>query len=138
MYKGQPVPSTLEHVHRAKVSDGKSVKVTVPASREILPQKFYLLDGFFGVATEHVVTGEGETAEVILTIEQSEYETDDIITTDEFARGDTLYFDGSKFTVAADDGSAEPAGPIPYRKVGRVTVGKDANNVIWFLLGPQI
>ncbi|GIO36209.1 hypothetical protein J41TS12_10700 [Paenibacillus antibioticophila] len=129
-YKGQPVPSTVHHSYRAKVSDGKSVRVTVPANTEVVNQQFYLIGGFFGAATESVKTGAGETAEVILTIEQAEYETDQITTTEDFAAGTLIYWDEStsKFTEVETDN----------RLVGRVTAGKDANNVIWFLLGPQV
>lgn len=136
-YKGQPVPSTVHHSYRAKVSDGKSVRVTVPANTEIVSQQFYLIDGFFGAAMQSVKTGAGETAEVILDIEQAEYETDQITTTEEFAVGTPVYWDDTtkKFTEAADDGGS-PA--VPFRRVGRVTSAKDANNVIWFLLGPQV
>jgi len=38
-------------------------------------------------------------------------------------------------TTAADDGTATHT---PYRKVGRITASKDDNNVIWFILGPQV
>lgn len=134
-YKGQPVPTTTHQVYRAKVGDGKSVRVTVPERTTIEAQKFYEIEGFFGVAGQSVVTKAGETAEVILTIEQAEYETDQIVTTDEFNVGDVVYFDGTNLTTAADDGGEEPT---LYRKVGRVTAPKDDKNVIWFILGPQV
>lgn len=133
-YKGQPIPSTVNPVLRAKVSDGKGIKVTVPASTSIESQTFVLLDGFFGVAMESVETAEGETATIGLNIEQAEYETDNIVTTDAFNKGDLVYWDGTKFTTAADDGGS-PA--VEYRLVGKVTDGKDANNVIHFILLPQ-
>lgn len=129
-YKGQPVPSTTYHSYRAKVSDGKSVRVTVPANTEIVSQQFYLIGGFFGAAMQSVKTGAGETAEVILDIEQAEYETDQITTTEAFNVGTSIYWDADtgKLTETATDN----------RLVGRVTAAKDANNVIWFLLGPQV
>lgn len=129
-YKGQPVPSTVHHSYRAKVSDGKSVRVTVPANTEVVSQQFYLIGGLFGAATESVKTGAGETAEVILTIEQAEYETDQIVTTESFAVGTPIYWDESSSKFTEDD--------TDTRLVGRVTAAKDANNVIWFLLGPQV
>lgn len=134
-YTGQPVPSTVYNAVRAKVSDGKSVRVAVPEKTKVEAGKFYLLDGFFGAAMQSVTTGEGETAEVVLNIEQAEYETDQINTAQDFKPGTVIYWDGEKFTQNADDGE-EPANP--YRKAGRVTVGKDDNNVIWFILGPQV
>jgi hypothetical protein len=128
-YKGQPIPSTLVPITRAKVSDGKSVKVTVPASTEVKAQEFYLLDGFFGVAMESVKTESGQTEELTLSIEQAEYETDNIVTTESFAVGDLVYWNSTskKFTTTKDTN----------RLVGKVTVAKDTNNVIWFLLLPQ-
>ena len=129
-YAGQPVPSTVHHAYRAKVSDGKSVRVTVPKNTEIDAGKFYLLDGFFGAAFHSVKTGEGETGEVSLNIEQAEYETDQISTTQAFKVGTPIYWNDStgKFTETDTDN----------RLVGRVTQAKDQNNVIWFILGPQV
>ncbi|WP_019420183.1 DUF2190 family protein [Paenibacillus sp. OSY-SE] len=129
-YKGQPVPSTTYQSYRAKVSDGKSVRVTVPAKTTVEAQKFYLLDGFFGAAMQSVTTGTGQTDEVILNIEQAEFETDQIDTTQAFAAGTQVYWDAakSKLTETATDN----------RLVGRITNTKDAKNVIWFLLGPQL
>jgi len=129
-YKGQPVPSTIKPITRAKISDGKSVVVTVPENTEIAAQSFVLLDGFFGVAMESVKTGAGETAEIAISIEQAEYETDQITAADTYKAGDLLYFKEStkKFTTVAENN----------RLVGRVTSGKDENNVISFILLPQI
>ena len=129
-YKGQPIPSSVHNIGYGKISDGKSVKVTVPASTTIEAGKFYLLDGFLGCAMESVTTGAGETAEVVLNIEQVEYETDQINTEEDFAKGTQIYWDATnkRFTETATNN----------RLAGRVTVGKDANNVIWFILGPQV
>lgn len=128
-YVGQPVPSTVININAAKVSDGKSVRVTVPANTTIEAGKFYLLDGFLGCAFQSVTTGAVETAEVILNIEQAEYETDQIDTSQTFAKGTLIYWDGTnkKFTETST-GS---------RLAGRVTQAKDAN-VICFILGPQV
>lgn len=130
-YKGQPVATTTHQAYRAKVSDGKSVRVVVPENTTIEANGFYELGGYFGAAMQSVVTGAGETSEVILNIEQAEYETDQIQTTKEFNAGDLIYFTAGKFTPEAGVGSEN-------RKVGRVTSGKDRNNVIWFILGPQV
>lgn len=129
-YKGQPVPTTVQQITRAKISDGKSLVVTVPASTKITAQTFVLLEGFFGVAMESVKTGAGETAEVAISIEQAEYESDQITTGDTYNVGTPLYFKEStkKFTATAEGN----------RLVGRVTSKKDANNVIQFILLPQI
>lgn len=134
-YQGNPVPVTANHLARAKVSDGKSVRVTVPENTTIEAGDFTLLDGFFGVAMQSATTGAGETKEIILSIEIAEYETDQIDTAQTFAKGTVIYWDGTGFTESADDGGS-PA--VPFRKVGRVTEAKDANNVICFLLGTQV
>lgn len=131
-YKGQPVPSTVYNLGGGKINDGKSVKVTVPENTTIEAGKFYLLDGFFGCAMQSVTTGAGETAEVILNIEQAEYETDQINTSDAFSKGDVVYYDATNKVLTTGDGAGA------NRKVGRVTVPKDTNNVIWFVLGPQV
>ncbi len=129
-YKGQPVPSSVHNIGYGKISDGKSVNVTVPENTKIEAGKFYLLDGFFGCAMQSVETGAGETAEVILNIEQAEFETDQIAETGDFKKGTAIYWD-------ADNGVfTETAGE--NRFVGRVTAEKDENNVIWFILGPQV
>ena len=129
-YVGQPVPTTMVNINAAKVSDGKSVRVTVPENTVIEAGKFYLLDGFLGCAFQSVTTGAGETAEVVLNIEQAEYETDQIDTSQTFDKGTLIYWDAvnNKFTETSTEN----------RLAGRVTQAKDANNVICFILGPQV
>lgn len=131
-YKGQPVPSTQVPITRAKISDGKSVLVTVPAQTEVVAQTFVELDGFFGVAMDSVKTGAGgagETAEIAVNIAQEEYETDQITVADAFNKGDLVYYKSStkKLTTVAEGN----------RLVGKVTAKKDAGNVIHFILLPQ-
>lgn len=141
-YVGQPVPSTTYNAARAKISDGKSVRVKVTGAAGgttiIEAGKFYLLSGFFGVAMQSVTLAANETADVILNIEQAEYETDQIDTTAtpsaSYTVGTEVYWNGTLITTAAADSAATP--PTPYRKVGRITASK--NNVIWFILGPQV
>lgn len=113
-----------------KVAGARSVKVTVPVSTEIVQGNFYLLAGFFGMALQSVTTDAATTSEVILEIDQAEYETDQITEADAFAVGAPVYWDDatSLMTVVAGEN----------RQVGRVTTAKDANNVIWFILGPQV
>ncbi|AEE95776.1 DUF2190 family protein [Mahella australiensis] len=120
-----------------KVSDGLSVRVTVPASTVVEQGKFYVLDGFFGMAIQSVTTGAGETAPVILNIEQAEYETSQITTADAFSKGDKVYWNAST-KLLTTQANADASGNPQNRPVGRVTVAKDANNVIWFVLGPQV
>ncbi len=128
-YIGQPVPSTVTNIGYGKISDGKSVKVTVPESTTIEAGKFYLLDGFLGCAVQSVTTEAGETSEVTLNLEIAEYETDQIDTVDAFAKGDKVYWDDAnkRFTTVPTDGIF----------AGVVTAAKDVNNVIWFVFVPQ-
>lgn len=127
-YTGQPVPSTVYNAYRAKVSDGKSVRVPVPEKTTIEAGLFYEINGFFGSAMQSVKTLTGETSEVVLNIEQAEYETDQIEKTKSFKLGTKIYFDKGKFTETKSDTA---------RFAGTVTQGKDANGVIWFILAPQ-
>lgn len=120
-----------------KVSFVASVKVTVPVSTTIEQGKFYLLDGFFGMAIQSVTTNESTTAEVVLEIDQAEYETSQITEDDDFNKGDAVYWNSATklLTTQADpDANGNPQNRI----VGRVSLAKDANKVIWFILGPQI
>ena len=129
-YVGQPIPSTVVNINAAKFSDGKSVRVTVPANTTIEAGKFYLLDGFLGCAFQSVTTGDGGNAEVVLNIEQAEYDTNQIDTTQNFAKGTLIYWDAAnnRFTETSTEN----------RLAGRVTRAKDTNNVICFILGPQV
>lgn len=120
-----------------KVSDGKSVRVTVPENTVIEQGKFYLLDGFFGMAIQSVTTGAGQMAEVVLDIEQAEYETSQINAADAFNKGDKVFYDATA-KVLTTNANPDVSGNPQNRPVGRVTLAKDANNVIWFELGPQV
>ena len=135
-YVGQPVPSTVININAAKVSDGKSVRVTVPQNTAIEAGKFYLLNGFLGAALQSVTTGASETAEVVLNIEQAEYDTNqiEIDTAQNFAKGTLIYWDAAnnRFTETSQSNSQS------NRLAGRVTRAKDPNGVICFILGPQV
>jgi hypothetical protein len=126
-YVGQPVPSTVVNINAAKVSDGKSVRVTVPENTTIEAGKFYLLDGFLGAAFQSVTTGVEETAEVILNIEQAEFETDQTKEADRATMvvGTDIYWDKDNkyFTLSGTDIYA-----------GKITAAADENGVIWFKL----
>ena len=116
-----------------KVSDGRSVKVTVPVGETVTAGQFVLIQGFLGLAVNDASEGE----EVVLNIEQGEYETSQINTADAFNVGDKVYWDATnkRFTTnPSNDASGNPQN----RPAGRVTQAKDANNVIWFVLGPQV
>lgn len=123
-FKGQPVPTTLETIAGCKISDGKSVRVT--ANEVVEEGKFYLIGGFFGMAVQPAGVGD----DVVLSIEQAEYETEQINTEEAFAVGTAIYYDATLKQLTETEGT--------NRKVGRVTAAKDTNNVIWFILGPQV
>ncbi|KOS64633.1 DUF2190 family protein [Lysinibacillus agricola] len=127
-YTGQPVSSTVYNAYRAKVGDGKSVRIPVPEKTAIEAGLFYEISGFFGSAIQSVKTLAGDTSEIILNIEQAEYETDQIEKTQSFKFGTKIYFDKGKFTETKSDTT---------RFAGTVTQSKDAKGVIWFILAPQ-
>ncbi len=112
-----------------KVSDGKSVRVTVPENTTVEQGAFALLDGFLGLAAQKVVTGAGETKGLVLNIEPGEYETSQIDKTQDFAVGTKIYWDSTtkKFTET-------PTAVL----AGVVTNAKDAGGVIWFRVAPGI
>ena len=116
--KGQAMPTTVIQSHRAKISDGKSVRVTATEATE--PSKFYEFDNFLGAVFQEAEEGD----EVILNIEQAEYETDQL-GDGAFAVGTQIYFADGKFNES--DG----------RYAGIVTQEKDEDGVILFLLAPQ-
>lgn len=131
-YKGQPVPSTVINISQVKISDGKSVDVTVPAEEGVEAGKFYVIDGFFGLVLKTVKAEENTAGEkVALQLENCEYITDQIVKAKTFAMGAELYFDPAqgKFTDTSKEG---------VLLVGRVSSPKDANNVIQFIRYPQV
>ena len=129
-YTGQPVPSSVHNIGYGKISDGKSVRVTVPDSTKIEAGKYYLLDGFLGCAMQSVETAAGETAEIILNIEPAEYETDQTKEADRATMtvGEDIYWDKNNkyFTLSATDIYA-----------GKITSAADSNGVIWFKLAER-
>lgn len=131
-YQGQPIPSTTLPISQIKISDGKSVDVTVPASTGVEAGEFCVIDGFFGVSLQKVNKDENTNGTLIaLQTEQAEYITTQIDTSKTFAIGSALYFDSATKKLT-DDSSV--SGAI---LVGRITSAKDKNNVIQFVLYPQ-
>lgn len=114
-----------------KVSDGLSVKVTVPENTTIEQGEFCFLGGFLGLAVRGVETGAGETAQVVLNIESGEYETSQIKVLDaaSMVEGADIYWDNTagNFTVTSTDNVY----------AGKITLAADEDNVIWFKLVPQ-
>jgi cytoskeletal protein RodZ len=105
-----------------RVSDGKSFKMTVPPSTVITAGTFYDLDGPVGIAFESITTDASTTSSVAIGVEQAEYETSQILTTDAFAKGAIVYWDptNNRFTTTATSN----------KRFGFVTVAKDVNNVV--------
>lgn len=116
--KGQAISTKVMPSYRAKVSDGKSVKVV--AEQSVTASKFYEIQGFLGSAFQSVEKGK----EVVLNIEQAEYETDQLGDGD-FVVGTPIYFADGTFN------------PTAGRYAGIVTQGKDEDGVILFILAPQ-
>lgn len=131
-YIGQPIATTVTHISQLKVSDGKSVQVTVPANSGVEAGNFYLIDGFFGAVLK-TVKAEDNTAgtKVALQLEPCEYITDQILVSKTFAMGAELYYNKStkKFTDEAAAG---------LLLVGKVSAPKDGANTIQFIRYPQV
>lgn len=146
-YTGQPVPTTTHQHGYFKVSDGKSVRVTVPAnSGDVKVGELVEFGGFLGFAVrgEHPIQAikpgnaldnSDKDQVLILSIEQAEYETDQIDEEGDFAAGTLVYWDGAN-KVLTESATDEVGNPL--RPAGRITVGKDENGVVWFILGPQV
>jgi hypothetical protein len=113
-----------------KISDGQSVRVSVPAVDAVVKGNFYLYDGFFGMAFSQKSANTAAAADVILNIEECEYQTSQITVADAFAKGALVYYDNTTKLLTTVVGT--------NRLVGRVTVAKDADNNVFFKLGPQI
>jgi hypothetical protein len=114
-----------------KMADGLSVDVTVPSGTVVAQGEFVYIDGFFGLAEfddKPVSTG---AAVIAINIEQGQYDTDQITTAEAYAVGDVVNFNITTklFTKAAVSGTILP--------VGRITIAKNADNVIGFLMLPQ-
>ncbi len=129
-YTGQPVPTTVYNVGAAKISDGKSVRVSVPAnSGEIKAGDFVYFGGFLGVAMQSLANDTVAAQDLILQIEVAEYETDQTNEAQEFKAGTKIYWDNTnkEFTETPTAIFA-----------GVVTAAKDDAGVIWFVLMPGI
>lgn len=131
-YQGQPIPSTVLPISQIKVSDGKSVDVTVPAGTGVEAGEFCVIDGFFGVSLQKVNKDENTNGTLIaLQTEQAEYITGQIDTSKTFSIGSALYFDPATKKFTDDD---KVTGAF---FVGRVSCTKDSNNIVQFILYPQ-
>lgn len=129
-YIGQPVPTMVETVGAAKISDGKSVRVSVPAnSGDITAGEFCYFGGFLGVAMQNLSNNTSAAQDLILQIEVAEDETKQLTDGQDFDAGTKIYWNNTtkKFTETPTTVFA-----------GVVTNGKDNDGVIWFVLMPGI
>lgn len=101
-------------------SDGKAVDVTVSAT--VTKGDVVLAEGFAGIAMQDAVSGET----IALEIAQREHEIN--VGSVVAAKGAVLYLT-SAGAITATVGSNKP--------FCKVTVAKDANNVVWAVLLPQ-
>ena len=94
--------------------------------------KFYLLAGFFWL--RYAIRGDRteETAEVILNIEQAEFETDQIAETGDFLPGTLIYWDEGMSIHRRSQ--RQPSCWSRDRRKGE----NDENDVIRFILGSQV
>lgn len=104
-----------------KISDGKSIYIT--AGTTYAYGTWYLINGFVGLCCKDAVSGD----QVAFNIEEAEYKTDQIVTTETMAVGSKVYWDvsESKFTNTPASTDVE---------CGKVTRAKDASNIIYFKL----
>jgi len=88
-----------------KVSNERSVKVSVPANTTIEAGDFVYLGGFLGMALSSVKTGAGETSEVVLEISSGVYEIEDSKIEGTLTKGEKVYFnpETGKFTNSSTD-----------------------------------
>ncbi len=111
-----------------KISEGKSVKVTVPAGNSVEAGNFVKIGGFIGMALKSGAGGE----QITLDVTPGLYETSQIKTTETYNTGTKIYWDNTNnvFTTS----SASGANPF----VGIVVEPKDSNGVIVFYFNPFV
>ena len=121
----RPVPVTITSSRIAKVSDGRSVVVTVPTAMLIEAERFYVIEGHFGAAFATVPTTAPAGTLTALNLEQAEYEiTSPQLASVTFTRGQLVYWTpgnlltnvavGNRLVGRCTVGGAGPAGPIRF------------------------
>ena len=121
----RPVPVTITSSRIAKVSDGRSVVVTVPTAQLIEAGRFYVIEGHFGAAFSHVPTTAPAGTLTALNVEQAEYEvTSPQLASVTFVRGQLVYWTpgnlltnvltGNRLVGRCTVGGVGPAGPIRF------------------------
>lgn len=104
----------------AKRSDGQAVDVVL--TKTVTKDGYYVEDGFFGFAMQDGVSGETIALEIAQV--ENEIVIDQGVTA---LKGDVLYINVSGEVTNSNTDK-------PFMKV---TVEKDANNVVWGILLPQ-
>lgn len=125
-------PTVVHKGKRGKVAEGDSVRVI--ADGVVKRHELTVAQGFFGMVTDIKDKNTGDVGkvegvagdEVVLTIEQSQYETTLIDEGLDYDVGTDVYWDGSKLVEDATD-----------LYVGKVTRSKAPGGAIWVLLAPQ-
>jgi hypothetical protein len=109
--------------HESHRSDGEAVDVVIPAGLTVTKGLLYYIQGWHGVAMNNGVAGDI----ISLEIDEDEYELP--VGTIAAAKGDILYLNTASqtFTIATTD-----------RPVLKVTVAKDANNLVWAKTLPNL
>jgi hypothetical protein len=112
-----------------KVDDGQSVRVTVPAADVVNQGDYAVYEGFHGMNVSKPKTQTAAAEDIILQTDGATYETTQLNPADPFAvRGALVYYDpANRWLTEVATGNA----------IGRVTLVKDANGVIWFRQLPQ-
>lgn len=127
-------PTVKHKGKRGKVAEGESIRVV--AEGKIEAHDLTYAQGFFGMVTDIKDKDTGETGkregvagdEVVLTIEQAQYETMLIDAGQDYAVGTPVYWDAAAGKVT------ETEQPL---LVGKVTRTKAPGGAIWILLLPQ-
>lgn len=132
MREQRPYPTVRHTGKRGKVGEGDSVKVIADGTVNV--HELASAQGFFGMVTDIKDKETGDTGkregvagdEVVLTIEQAQYETTLIDEGADYAVGTDVYWDGTKVVETPTD-----------LFVGKVTRSKAPGGAIWILLAPQ-
>lgn len=127
-------PTVKHKSKRGKVAEGESVRVI--AEGKVDKHDLAYAEGFFGMVTDIKDKDTGQTGktegvagdEVMLTIEQAQYETTLIDNGQDYKVGTPVYWDATAGQVT------ETAQPL---LVGKVTRSKAPSGAIWLLLLPQ-
>lgn len=127
-----PIAFTTARYTDRKISDAKSVKVTIPTSKVLLAGEAFYVSPFLGLLTENVTTVSPATAEAILEVGPLVCTTTKLTAEQNFTLGTIVYWSTAtdKFTETPTDILAG----VVYKAKGR-----EATPVAHiFILGPSI